>query len=54
MRCKDVFEKSRQVAVGHGPHLLDLDGLVDLDDLASYKAVLSTFLTAALSQGILV
>jgi hypothetical protein len=35
--------KSRQVAVSHGPHLLDLDGLVglvDLDDLASYKAVL--------------
>jgi hypothetical protein len=32
--------KSRQVAVSYGPHLLDLDGLVDLDDLASYKAVL--------------
>jgi hypothetical protein len=32
--------KSWQVALSHGPHLLGLDGLVDLDELASYKAVL--------------
>jgi hypothetical protein len=34
----------------HGPHQLDLDGLVDLDDLIVFT--LFSSLTAALSQGV--
>jgi hypothetical protein len=36
-----------QVAVSLGPHLRGIDGLVDLDDLASYKAVLLVLAEAA-------